>query len=184
MVKDCVPNGALRLLVVDDDPELLSLFSQMLRKEGYDLATAHDAKGALRFIQEFPDGSHLLLSDVEMPGMSGIELARRMAAERPDVPVILMSGSPLPSNTDTPFLIKPFTSQELVQKIRDVMDLESAARNNAKARVMTRAMRAAVACLTVGAAVGFATWLCIKKTPPKDVFVQPREIPMHRVETA
>ena len=73
MVKDCVPNGPHRLLVVDDDPELLNLFSQMLRKEGYDLATAGDGKEALRFIREFPDRSHLLLSDVEMPGMSGIE---------------------------------------------------------------------------------------------------------------
>jgi len=182
MAKDCVPNG-VRLLVVDDDPELLHLFSQMLRKEGYDPATAHNANDALRLIGEFPNETHLLLSDVDMPGMSGIELARRMAAENPDVPVILMSGSPLPSNTDAPFLIKPFTAQELVQKIREVMDLESVARNNGKARGRSRPMRAAVACLTAGAIVGLATWLWVKKTP-KEAFVQPREIPMHRVQSA
>ena len=110
MAKDCTQNGALRVLVVDDDPGLLNLFSQILRKEGYDLATADNAKEALRIIRECPDRPHLLLSDVEMPGMSGIELARRMAAETPEVPVILMSGSPLPSNADAPFLIKPFTN--------------------------------------------------------------------------
>ena len=47
MAKDCVENGATRLLVVDDDPELLNLFSQILRREGYDLATAGNGNEAL-----------------------------------------------------------------------------------------------------------------------------------------
>lgn len=182
MAKDCVQNGVTRLLVVDDDPELLNLFSQILRKEGYDLATAGNGKEALRFIRDCPDRTHLLISDVEMPGMSGIELARRMAAEKPDVPVLLTSGSPLPSNTDCPFLIKPFTTEELIEKIHNVMDSDSISQFNGRMPRIKAPVKAAVACLSVAAVAGFATWLWLKKTPK--AVVQPREIPVHRVETA
>jgi DNA-binding NtrC family response regulator len=182
MGKDCTQNGALRVLVVDDDPGLLNLFSQILRKEGYDLATADNARDALRLIDECPHRPHLLISDVEMPGMSGTELARRMAAEHSDVPVLLMSGSPLPSNVDFPFLIKPFTTPEFLEKIRDVMD-ESTAHRNRRSRVMAIPVKAAVACLSIATLAGFATWLWLKKTP-SEAMVQRQEIPVHRVESA
>ena len=182
MAKDCLQNGATRLLVVDDDPELLNLFSQILRKEGYDLATAGNGNEALRFIRECPDQTHLLISDVEMPGMSGIELARRMATENPEVPVLLTSGSPLPSNTDCPFLIKPFTTQELLEKIHNVLDSDSTSRFNGRMPRLKVPVKAAVACLSIAAVAGFATWLWVKKTP-RDV-VQPREVAIHRVESA
>src|SRR5262245_38317969 len=106
------PRNPIRVLVVDDQPLLLGLYTQILRKKGYAIATATDGAEALRIARTYSEPIDLLLSDVEMPGMSGIELAKLIVAERPETRVLLISGTPLLVGDAPPFLFKPFTSEE------------------------------------------------------------------------
>lgn len=80
----------LRILVVDDEPSHLITLSANLELEGIEIATAENAQEALREIerQQFD----LVLSDVKMPGMNGVDLFREIRRLRPGMPVILMTG--------------------------------------------------------------------------------------------
>ncbi|MGH0028416.1 MAG: response regulator [Myxococcota bacterium] len=116
------------ILVVDDEPSLLRIVSRVLREEGYDVRTAPDSQAALRVVK---DGRHridLLLTDVVMPRISGMELAREAAKLRPELPVVLMTGyldHPSLSHTelpDGPLLSKPFPPAELLARVRHAFD--------------------------------------------------------------
>jgi len=109
------------ILVVDDDQALLSLAIRSLRSHGHDVRGAASGREALLAIYGGGPSPALLLTDVEMPGMSGIELAARVAADRPGVAIALMSGNPALVETarDRPelvraVLVKPFTVDELL----------------------------------------------------------------------
>lgn len=81
----------LRLLVVDDEPSLRTSLSLVLRQLGYDVRSAGDGFSALSEIrEETPD---ILLSDLNMPGMSGFELLSVVRRRFPEIPVIAMSGT-------------------------------------------------------------------------------------------
>ncbi|HVU04982.1 MAG TPA: response regulator [Polyangiaceae bacterium] len=68
-----------RILVVDDNPQNLKLVRLILSGEGYDVRTAGDAEEALRVLSEFP--AELVLMDLQLPGMDGLELTRRLKAD-------------------------------------------------------------------------------------------------------
>ena len=79
-----------RVLVVDDEPRITETLALVLRHNGYETAVAHDGSSALAKCSEFlPD---LLLTDVVMPGMDGIELSRRVTERIPTCKVLLFSG--------------------------------------------------------------------------------------------
>ncbi len=81
-----------RLLVVEDDPQVLAVTVEVLRELGYDVVTAGDAKSALELLEAGVEAD-LLFSDVVMPGgCNGVELAKRARALRPDLKVLLSSG--------------------------------------------------------------------------------------------
>jgi CheY-like chemotaxis protein len=78
------------LLLVDDEPRILSALQRCLRREGYEILLADSAAAALRVLRERRvDG---VLTDHKMPGMSGLELIREIALEWPDIPSILLTG--------------------------------------------------------------------------------------------
>jgi two-component system, cell cycle sensor histidine kinase and response regulator CckA len=109
------------ILVVDDMEAVRKLICALLVQGGYECLEAEDAATALRVL-EGPDGVHLVLSDVVMPGMSGKDLAVHLARTRPDVRVILMSGyveDPMvrPLEASPAFLPKPFTPAILMDKV-------------------------------------------------------------------
>jgi len=120
--------GHETLMVVEDETAVRNLVASALRHDGYHLLLATSAEEALRL----DDGHHgpidLLLTDAIMPGKSGIELAAAMAARRPGLPVIIMSGYTEETLTGAPLekpislLQKPFTPRELRRRIRDVLD--------------------------------------------------------------
>ena len=88
-----VPGGpggtAPRILIVDDDPNLLVLLAEQLRSDGYEIATARDGEEALRRLQaSWPD---LLIIDMMMPRMDGLSLAREIKS-RADLPIIVLSA--------------------------------------------------------------------------------------------
>lgn len=111
------------VLVVDDRADVAALASEMIESLGYRVRTAHSGTDALRIIQE--DGSvSLLFSDVVMPGMNGVQLARAAKKHRPDLGIMLTSGftesTIEKSDADgTPFefIPKPYKMAMLAQQI-------------------------------------------------------------------
>ena len=100
------------ILVVDDDLELRRVLAHALMEAGYEVAEASDGLMALqRIATQAPD---LILSDVRMPRLDGIELATLLAPHTPPIPIILMSGNPLPDGCLLPFLGKPFEVETLL----------------------------------------------------------------------
>jgi two-component system, cell cycle sensor histidine kinase and response regulator CckA len=80
------------ILFADDDGQIRQFIAAVLRSAGYAVIVASDGIDALKKAQEFEGTIHLLLSDIEMPGMSGTELAVHLSKERPDTKVLLLSG--------------------------------------------------------------------------------------------
>ena len=105
----------MKILIVDDDKAVRDIMPMYL--EGHDVALASDGLEGLVKAREWqPD---LIISDTEMPNMSGPDMLDTYRAERPDAPAILMSGNSLkilcemyPSAAKYAFLKKPFTSKE------------------------------------------------------------------------
>jgi nitrogen-specific signal transduction histidine kinase len=114
-----------RVLLVEDEAAVRELVERILRKAGFEVIAAPDALVALRLAAE-AGPFDLLVSDVVMPSMNGIELARELRASRPDLRVLLMSGYTEeavgrvgPDGLD--LLAKPFTADELLGRIRQVL---------------------------------------------------------------
>jgi PAS domain S-box-containing protein len=127
--KDGPTRGTETVLVVEDEPAVLSLSQRALEAQGYLVLAAADPPAALRVVERHGGTIHLLLTDVVMPAMSGRELAERLVARRPGIRVLYMSGYPgdavvqhgaLPSGSA--FLQKPFSPDGLARKVRDVLD--------------------------------------------------------------
>lgn len=93
------PTGApapRRILVAEDDPEMRRLLVTQLRLEGLDVYEASDGRALWRHMQRASGGDAIapdvIVTDVRMPGMSGIEALRRIRTVSPDVPVIVVTG--------------------------------------------------------------------------------------------
>ncbi len=113
------------ILLVEDDPVVRNLVRTMLAKEGYAVLTANDGAEALEVCAEFSDPIHLLLTDVKMPRMDGLELASLVRGQRPDTKVIVMSGYTTgvirKENTPDAFLRKPFVPPTLLKCVKRVL---------------------------------------------------------------
>jgi DNA-binding NtrC family response regulator len=104
------------ILVVDDDPHIVAAVLALLADSEYTILTAASGSKALEQSRAFKGDIHLLLSDFQMPGMSGIDLATVMTADRPELQVLLMSGfngGMLVLNEGWHFLAKPFVASQL-----------------------------------------------------------------------
>lgn len=105
------------LLIVDDDIEILDLLSRMASLLGYSALSVSSPSKAVKVAQDLSNPIASILTDVDMPGMNGFELARRINAHRPELKVIFMSGKCRPDNTGIAFLQKPFTLEQLAQAL-------------------------------------------------------------------
>jgi len=83
---------AKKILVVDDQESMLLMLSQMLRGAGFEVAAAADGEAGLKQFKENPDSFQLILTDVNMPGLDGFELLKRIKATHPKTAVIFLSG--------------------------------------------------------------------------------------------
>ena len=121
------------ILVVDDDLSVLQTVSGVLSRD-YKVLGANSGKEALRLSKDFKSEICLLLSDFQMAGMSGIELATQVTAQRPKIKVLLMSGYPagmLILNEGWHFLAKPFIPSQLRTLIEGLISPEKISRYSA-----------------------------------------------------
>ena len=118
----------MTVMIVEDEPAVRNFVAAALRNEGYQLLVAASAEEAARVSGAHEGQIDLLLTDAIMPGKSGIELANAMVAERPGLPVIIMSGYTketlsVKGLTDPVNLLrKPFSPTELRRRIRAVLE--------------------------------------------------------------
>ncbi len=124
-----VRGGSETVMVVDDAQMVLSLVSEILAGHGYRVLEAHDPAEAIRVSQEYGGTIHLLMTDMVMPGMDGVELARRLKTARPDLRTVFMSGYTDPAlvnqGMDTGrqcFLQKPLSLRAIALAVRAVLD--------------------------------------------------------------
>lgn len=106
---------SLSILVVDDEQPIRELLGMMLGDAGHRVFEAADATEALSFLRG-KQRVDLILSDINMPGMDGLELSRRVNVEWPELPVLLISGRPRPSGVRA-FIAKPFRWDVLARAI-------------------------------------------------------------------
>jgi len=113
-------NKNIDIMIVDDDPSVLSFLEEAVASMGHHVYTALSAAEALEILEKLEHPVDILLTDVVMPFMTGFELAERFHKTNPDSKVIFMSGfSPTTLKSDYPscdmgrFLQKPFTFREL-----------------------------------------------------------------------
>jgi CheY-like chemotaxis protein len=118
----------LTILLAEDNPELKMLLRMFLRKDGFTVLDALNGREALCIHEEHKGPIHLLLTDVMMPEMGGIELAERIQPLRPEMSVLFISGYPGEmsrylglSSPRRAFLKKPFRLQEMNREIRHLL---------------------------------------------------------------
>lgn len=117
------------VLVVDDDPVLVDVCSHMLEHLGYQVITAADGKEALEIFRTHAGLFDLVISDVDMPEMNGMDLTREMLVIRPDQPVLLYSGygewmeaGTTLAPSSVAFRLKPMPISEMATCIRQLID--------------------------------------------------------------
>jgi CheY-like chemotaxis protein len=126
-------NEKKTILVVDDEPEIRKLVTAMLTRSGYNVLSADSGENAVRLFRNNPH-TDLLLTDVVAPGMSGPMIADEIAALKPGIKVLFMSGfdgtqvvQQYVIDKGYSLLIKPFTIDQLQRKVQSVLDGESRA---------------------------------------------------------
>lgn len=120
-------NSNERILVVDDEPNMRKVLSTQLKRAGFEVASAEDGKEAQQVLQR--GGIDLLMTDIRMPRMDGLELLAWARQEMPDVPVVVITAH---GTVDTAvqamkdgafdFVSKPFDAGQLVRTVRKALD--------------------------------------------------------------
>jgi len=106
-----------RLMVVDDDPEVRVIVAEFLEDFGYRVIQASGGAEALSLLSHTPD-LRMIITDIRMPDMSGIELADIATRQQRDLKVILISGYFISQQVDWRFLRKPFRMKDLEAAVR------------------------------------------------------------------
>jgi PAS domain S-box-containing protein len=121
--------GHETVLLVEDEPSLLSLTTTMLERLGYRTLAAANAREALRLAEEHAGEIHVLITDVVMPEMNGRDLARNLLALYPNLNCLFMSGYTADViahqgvlDEGVNFIQKPFSRNRLGQKVREVLE--------------------------------------------------------------
>ena len=124
-----LPTGNERILLVDDDPSIVNMTGQMLKRLGYFVTEKTDSTAALEAFNSSPDNFDLVITDMAMPGMSGDQLAAELMKVRKDVPILLCTG-----HSDTfdekkakqlgikGFAMKPLDKGKLAKSVRILLD--------------------------------------------------------------
>jgi len=124
-----LPTGSEDLLLVDDEPEILELNQKALEKLGYWVTTCKSGEAALKMLTRNPKQFDMILTDMTMPGISGIELALEALKLNPEMPIILGTGYNDSINRKEAlklglkeFYNKPLSTDRLIKLVRKVLD--------------------------------------------------------------
>ena len=116
----------LRVLVVDDEPNLVEVLTMALRFQGYAVESAASGREALAAVTRFKP--HLMVLDVMLPDMEGFDVAARLGAQRASVPIIFLTARDSTedkvrglSGGGDDYMTKPFSLEELVARIRTIL---------------------------------------------------------------
>jgi PAS domain S-box-containing protein len=127
--QEVLPTGTERILFVDDEEALLDMGKQALTRLGYEVTCEMSSEAALALFKESPSRFDLIITDQTMPGTTGVELAKRIFAIRPDVPIILCTGFSHLVDAESAkaagirgYMMKPLTKREIAKTIRNVLD--------------------------------------------------------------
>ncbi|GAA2354692.1 response regulator [Dactylosporangium salmoneum] len=113
----------LRVLVVDDEPDLCEIVRRVLSRAGAEVLTASGLAGAERLCAEYPGGVDLVLTDLKLQDGSGVQVAEAARASSPDAMIMFMSGLPyfdaavIELGPEASVIAKPFRATELVALI-------------------------------------------------------------------
>src|SRR5947207_15692388 len=129
MIQDqTMPNStaSLRVLVVDDEPNLVEVLTMALRFQGFAVESAASGREALAAVTRFKP--HLMVLDVMLPDMEGFDVAARLGAQRATVPIIFLTARDSTedkvrglSGGGDDYMTKPFSLEELVARIRTIL---------------------------------------------------------------
>lgn len=118
----------MRVLVVDDEEMILSIATKILERQGYEVVTAWSGEEGIRQCFEQSDQINLMLLDLTMPGLSGVETLRRVRQNRPDLPCIISSGHnadwdniPEDLKANVHFLQKPYRADKLAELVNSIL---------------------------------------------------------------
>ena len=132
-----------RVMVVDDDAETLALLHEIVAKEGYEVETAEDAETALRRLGEWQP--ELIITDIHMPGMDGLDLLAAVREKEPDIPVVLLTAyGSLKTAVDAikagafDYLSKPFVVEDIRLVVRRALEHTKLVRENRSLRGQLR----------------------------------------------
>jgi CheY-like chemotaxis protein len=124
-----IERGHETILLVEDEPNLLEIVTEILKDEGYTLLAACTPGEAIRIANEHAGDIHLLMTDVVMPEMNGRDLAKNILGVYPEIKALFMSGYTADViahhgivDEGVNFIEKPFAMQDLVSKVRSVLD--------------------------------------------------------------
>ncbi|MHB8108677.1 MAG: hybrid sensor histidine kinase/response regulator [Syntrophorhabdaceae bacterium] len=127
--EESLPAGKERVLVVDDEPSVAEMITEMLKRLGYKVTTAGSGLEGWKKFEDAPHAFDLVITDHVMPGLTGIRLAEMMLDLRKELPIILFTGY---SETVSPekakavgisaFLMKPVVKTTLAETVRQVLD--------------------------------------------------------------
>jgi len=114
------------ILVIDDDPDVLNLFTEFLKREGFRTASYLDPLAALREIRGNPQRYSLVITDIRMPGISGLEIIKKVSQINQEIKVILISafeldGDNLKGIKYEDFIKKPVHLRSLAETIDKIL---------------------------------------------------------------
>ncbi len=128
-IKGQLPAGTERVLLVDDEKILIDIGAQMLERHGYRVTVRTSSVEALALFNAKPDQFDLVITDLTMPNLSGLELAAEIIAQRPEVPIILCTGFSAkitPAGAESAgikaLIMKPISRDDLIRTARRVLD--------------------------------------------------------------
>jgi len=124
-----LPTGTEHILLVDDEAPIIHLEKQMLKRLGYTISAFTGSPDALTAFKTDPSQFDLVITDMHMPHITGMQLAEKVITVRPDLPIILCTGFSERINKENAaasgirgILMKPVVMRDLAEKIREVLD--------------------------------------------------------------
>ena len=116
------PSKEIVILVVDDEVVVRNFVQRVLSGEGFSVLVAGNGHEALQLSRAFSGTIHMLLTDVEMPGIDGFQVAEQLRVSMPHMRIMFMSGKLADTRTEPAnFLSKPFQPQALVARVRETL---------------------------------------------------------------